>query len=830
MRNELYLYATYYQSMGMNVSPIGKSNYKKPVIDNWKRYITIKQDEIQNFNWEDSVGIGLIGGFNEYRALDIDELYYSYYDRRGKIDDFVAKCLAILGLPQDYAWVIDSGSGRGLHIIFRMNDFEYSEEVYSYSAKRREDRELFKRMELRWKAFLVLPPSQHKEGGKYQFRNNAIPAYKPYYVNNDHVYNLLNYFCGDYHFEECNYNGMDFNLVRITKQVATSSHENCYDEVEDNLAFIQDCKSKDAFNTMGTFYATGKMVELDMNKAINYFNLSNNDMSHFNIASLISIGVISGSEADMMFHLTFCSDFPQDKLDLVKTNYQLRTGKVSEQTKENADTYILFFDTEATGLPDDYDEPTTNTANWPRLVQLSWILTNEKGEKLKEEDFVIYPDGFTISKSAINLHGITLEKACEKGKALKDVLSLFMKDFYQAKYVVGHNVAFDKKIIGAELVRMGQEDVMEEKQSFCTMLLGTNYCHIPGYYGYKYPKLQELHKKLFSVNFDDDHNSLADVRATVKCFWEMNRIGLIPMEENSTLSQNNPLTLDTNFDSTQLNSQKQEEVEPTIQIEEEKPIEEEEIIEQTPIEEKQIEEEPIKEQEQIEQVEETPIEIEEEPIVEEEIPQPMPIMTENQKFSIKGIDFNMVFVKGSTFKMGDGVEKTVGDYYICETAVTQALWIAVMETNPSWFEDDNFPVENISWEDASEFVRRLSELTGKTFRLPSEAEWEFAAKGGIYSKGYQYSGSNELELVAWYKDNSSRKTHAVKTKLPNELGLYDMSGNVYEWCDDWIDNHYKILRGGCWGSAAKGCLITNRFDSSPSTKGGDGGVRIAMSI
>ena len=114
---------------------------------------------------------------------------------------------------------------------------------------------------------------------------------------------------------------MDFNLVRITKQVATSSHENCYDEVEDNLAFIKDCKSKDAFNTMGTFYATGKMVELDMNRAINYFNLSNNEMAHFNIASLISIGVISGSEADMMFHLTFCSDFPIDKLDLVKTKY-----------------------------------------------------------------------------------------------------------------------------------------------------------------------------------------------------------------------------------------------------------------------------------------------------------------------------------------------------------------------------------------------------------------------------------------------------------------------------------------------------------------------------
>ena len=816
MRNELYLYATYYQSMGMNISPIEKTNYKKPVIENWKRYISIKQDEIHNFNWEDSVGIGLISGFNEYRALDIDELYYSYYDRRGRIDDFVAKCLAILGLPQDYAWVIDSGSGRGLHIIFRMNDFEYSEEVYSYSAKRREDRELFKRMELRWKAFLVLPPSQHKEGGKYQFRNNAIPAYKPYYVNNDHVYNLLNYFCGDYHFEECNYNGMDFNLVRITKQVATSSHENCYDEVEDNLAFIKDCKSKDAFNTMGTFYATGKMVELDMNKAINYFNLSNNDMAHFNIASLISIGVISGSEADMMFHLTFCSDFPIDKLDLVKANYHIRTGKHSEQSKKENETQILFFDTEATGLPDDYDEPTTNTANWPRLVQLSWVVTNEKGEKLKEHDFVIYPDGYTISKSAIDLHGITLEKAYEKGQPLKDVLSLFMKDFQQAKYVVGHNVAFDKKIIGAELVRMGQEDVMEQKQSFCTMLLSTNYCRIPGYYGHKYPKLQELHNKLFGIGFDDAHNSMADVNATVKCFWEMNRIGLIPMQEIQDEQEHKTLTLDSNFNSQQLNTQKPQ----SAPIEEK----EEEINERNNSENERIiliNERIISENERIILEEEK----EQEPIEEEQ-----PVITEKQKFSIKGVDFNMVFVKGGTFLMGNETEKTVEDYYICETAVTQALWIAVMGNNPSWYEGDDFPVENISWNDASEFVKRLSDMTGKTFRLPSEAEWEFAARGGIYSKGYQYSGSDDIENVAWYKENSQRKTHSVKTKLPNELGLYDMSGNVYEWCEDWRDENYKILRGGCWGSTVKGCMTTYRFDSSPDTKGGDGGVRIAMDI
>lgn len=830
MRNELYLYATYYQSMGMNVSPVGKSNYKKPIIDNWKRYISVKQDEIHNFNWEDSVGIGLIGGFNEYRALDIDELYYSYYDRRGRIDDFVAKCLAILGLPQDYAWVIDSGSGRGLHIIFRMNDFEYSEEVYSYSAKRIEGRELFKRMELRWKAFLVLPPSQHKEGGKYQFRNNAIPSYKPYYVDNDHVYNLLNYFCGDYHFEECNYNGMDFNLVRITKQVATSSHENCYDEVEDNLAFIKDCKSKDAFNTMGTFYATGKMVELDMHKAINYFNLSNNEMAHFNIASLISIGVISGSEADMMFHLTFCSDFPTDKLDLVKTNYHLRTGKYNEQSKKMSETQILFFDTEATGLPDDYDEPTTNTANWPRLVQLSWIVTNEKGEKLKEQDFIVYPDGYTISKSAIDLHGITLEKAYEKGTPLKEVISSFINDYKQAKYVVGHNVAFDKKIIGAELVRMGGEDIMEEKQSFCTMLLSTNYCRIPGYYGHKYPKLQELHNKLFGIGFDDAHNSMADVRATVKCFWEMNRIGLIPMEEIKEEQEHSTLKLASTFNSTQLSTPK-----PQLT-----PIEKQEITTPEPEEKTFEEEEEKNERNDLENErnnsENERIILENERIILEEekqevaIEEEQPIITEKQRFSIKGVDFNMVYVKGGTFLMCNEMEKTVEDYYICETQVTQALWIAVMGNNPSWYEGDDFPVENISWNDAEDFVKRLSDMTGKHFRIPSEAEWEFAARGGVYSKGYQYSGSDDIENVAWYKENSNRKTHSVKTKLPNELGLYDMSGNVYEWCDDWRDGNYKILRGGCWGSAAKGCLSTYRFDSSPDTKGGDGGIRIVMDI
>ena len=147
---------------------------------------------------------------------------------------------------------------------------------------------------------------------------------------------------------------------------------------------------------------------------------------------------------------------------------------------------------------------------------------------------------------------------------------------------------------------------------------------------------------------------------------------------------------------------------------------------------------------------------------------------------------------GATSEQGEDADSdekpahqvTLSDYYIGETEVTQALWKAVMGTNPSNFKGDSNPVEKVSWNDCQEFIRKLNSLTGRTFRLPTEAEWECAARGGNQSKGYKYSGSNKIKDVAWYDGNSKDKTHAVKTKPSNELGLYDMSGNVNEWCWD----------------------------------------------
>ena len=161
--------------------------------------------------------------------------------------------------------------------------------------------------------------------------------------------------------------------------------------------------------------------------------------------------------------------------------------------------------------------------------------------------------------------------------------------------------------------------------------------------------------------------------------------------------------------------------------------------------------------------------------------------------------------------------------------VTQGLWKAVMGNNRSYFKSgDNYPVENVSWDDCQEFISKLNSLTGKNFRLPTEAEWEYAARGG---QGFKYSGSNNLDEVAWYIDNSGSKTHAVGLKKPNAMGLYDMNGNVWEWCSDWYGNYsgdavsnplgansgsYRVLRGGSWLGNGFNCRVSNRFNNSPS--------------
>ena len=226
-------------------------------------------------------------------------------------------------------------------------------------------------------------------------------------------------------------------------------------------------------------------------------------------------------------------------------------------------------------------------------------------------------------------------------------------------------------------------------------------------------------------------------------------------------------------------------------------------------------------------------------------------------FYANGVPFEMVEVRGGTFRMGATSEQgcdaydwekpvhsvTLSGYYIGKTEVTQALWKAVMGSNPSYFKGDDLPVECVSWDDCQEFIRKLNSLTGQHFRLPTEAEWEFACRGGNNSLGYKYSGSDNIDNVAWYDGNSGDKTHPVATKSANELGIYDMSGNVWEWCCDWYGDYtsgaltnpkgpesgsYRVLRGGSWNYGARNCRSSFRNYDYPSFRIIILGLRLAL--
>ena len=237
---------------------------------------------------------------------------------------------------------------------------------------------------------------------------------------------------------------------------------------------------------------------------------------------------------------------------------------------------------------------------------------------------------------------------------------------------------------------------------------------------------------------------------------------------------------------------------------------------------------------------------------------------EELEFVVGSCSFKMIKIEGGTFTMGATAEQEddaydwerpahqvtlTDDYYIGQTQVTQALWTAVMGWNHSEFEGNNLPVEGVSWDDCQSFIEKLNsilsyELGGKRFALPTEAQWEFAARGGIKSKGYKYAGSNNIDDVAWYMDNSNKQTHPVAQKQPNELGLYDMSGNVWEWCKDWYDHRYsrkaqtnpqgsadgkeRVIRGGSWNNIAMFCRVSNRFNYTPDYSFYHLGLRLCL--
>ena len=235
----------------------------------------------------------------------------------------------------------------------------------------------------------------------------------------------------------------------------------------------------------------------------------------------------------------------------------------------------------------------------------------------------------------------------------------------------------------------------------------------------------------------------------------------------------------------------------------------------------------------------------------------------NLSLTVNGVSFEMVYVEGGSFDMGATTEQggdansdeypvhsvTLSEYYIGRCEVTQELWLAVMGSWPgtapsnSYGVGANYPAYYISWNDCQEFVAELNRLTGRTFRLPTEAEWEYAARGGNKSRHYKYSGSGNIGYVAWYYKNSGSTTHAVGTQTANELGIYDMSGNVWEWCSDWYGDYSagaqtnpqgpssgscRVFCGGSCSHGARFCRVSDRDGIDPGRSYGNGGLRLVL--
>lgn len=527
----------YYYQFGMNVNAIcgdtvvQRNPYKAPADANWEEFLDkrIPSASFDGQKWDDATGVGLILGYNDYRAIDIDNLYedddcpQSMNDvgRFPSPDPRVKEMLAILGLPEDYEWVVYSGSNRGLHIIFRVQDIP-NEEI-SFRSKAYDDSH-GTTFEFRWRDYLVLPPSIHSSRSEYRFRyeSTILPPSAPQYIPLDNVFRFLNCYCGRTDTTSLRLDGHEdwlfsFELQRTIRTLSgdwSGSTPPSSDREEFQL--YSHCTSPDALNYIGVEYCIGRFVKASFDKAYLYFTQSHTEDSHVNIAELISHGLVEGTKEEMSWHAergiaaskTYCFEAAYNKCVL----------------KAGSKRY-LFFDTETNGLPEDFNTPPSEFENWPRLIELAWVITDEHGQVLSKNDFIIYPEGFAIRNDVAKLTGITTQKAKEDGSPYRSVLSRFSDDLEDANVIIGHNINYDIAVLEAESARSLYDGYVgidfDHVKKCCTMEMGTNVCKIPSIRGYKYPKLEELYYTLFNREFTGAHNALSDALATVECYFEL---------------------------------------------------------------------------------------------------------------------------------------------------------------------------------------------------------------------------------------------------------------------------------------------------------------------
>ena len=539
--NKYFLYANYYYNFGFNVTCIlnerNEHTSPGPVIlkspsHEWTHFKNTRQSlkTLHSYKWGKAKGIGIVLGYNGLRALDIDECYdFSV------IPDF----LSILDLPSDYEWVMKSGSHNGFHILFYADEHKFEvakNKIKAFKSER------FKHIELRWIGHLVLPPSIHFTLNNYEFLKPIIPKFAPTKINNDNLYLLLDKYCKRKSQEKQTKKFMADN-VRLSKVLRelNISIDRAIDFLESKSIEIEKRPtakiSAEVYELLsGEFQndASKKVASKEPNNIspiyIDDSSSSSEEVDNEDEDELVESSITSRIYIDDSSSSSEEVD-NEDKLvesSIISRIYIDDSSSSSEEIDNTfSQPYYLFFDTETTGVPNDWNTPLTAFSNWPRLVQLAYLLYDSKGTLILSNETLIKPDGFSIPKDASDVHGITTEFALNNGNGINEVLSNFEEQCLKSKYLVAHNINFDSKIMGSEFLRNTSRNPISKLQLLCTMEASTDFCKIEGYYGYKWPKLSELHIKLFGVDFEGAHNALADIEATARCFWEMRKLKLI---------------------------------------------------------------------------------------------------------------------------------------------------------------------------------------------------------------------------------------------------------------------------------------------------------------
>lgn len=511
--NELVFYSSVYNMLGVPLNSVNSLMQTVNQLDSIEAII--------EYNWNKYSGIGVALGNKDYIALEFDGITVAISD-----------LLTTLDLPSDYEWVtLNNNCSSNFVLLFRSEEIlkfynlhkEHSEydsiEIYGpeENIDLRDAGLESKKIILHFADCVALPTSNDPEKSPH-FRGQKIPKSEPYKLNILNIDRLFSKYCSRRQFSSYNTKEphRDFELTETKKIhlfLECDGRPSIYCE-NDPIPWLESVNEGEALNSLAIRYLMGKGVERNSIQAIRLLKKSNTQSSAFNLISLYSVGLYK-AEKKTIFNLCRRLDIDNIKshINLIESNlgYQLPISK-----------NILFIDTETTGLAVDQFVTINNVDNWPRIVQLSWVLTDFSGNIKSEGDYVIKPNGFRIPEDATKIHGITNESATEKGYDLLYILSLFKDAVNHADLIIGHNVDFDKNVIIAELMRLGRSNILKNIPSYCTMKNTVDYCKIVSFRNkYRYPGLQELYFKLFNRNFENAHDSFADVKATKDCFFKL---------------------------------------------------------------------------------------------------------------------------------------------------------------------------------------------------------------------------------------------------------------------------------------------------------------------